>query len=95
MNEEVSRFKNISKICQADPSKFPSLCTPPDNRRKNTVMKHDKSLYENALIDRDYVVKTMVENRGYCPNGIQSNFREHVQAGFSKKIRPLENSVHF
>ena len=82
MSEEVSRFKEISKICQADFSKFPPLCTPPDNRRNNAHWKHDKNLNENVLVDRDYVVKTMVENRGYCPTGIQENFREHVQAGF-------------
>ena len=59
-------------MCEKDATS----CRPPDNR--NGKEKRDPDIIEFTKVDRDYVVQTMADNRGYCPYGLQRAFREHT-----------------
>lgn len=88
MEFEKQRFNDIADRCKSNPD----LCFPKDMRRNSE--KKNKNLTEYVQIDRDYVVKQMEDNRGYCGTGLQNIFREHQQMPFCVTKRGRDKKGH-
>ena len=85
MEMEKERFADLSRLCRVDkvkicrPREFVDEISPNESEELSKLFDTKKGLETKSdLVDPDYVIKKMEENKGSCFEGLQQDFRSKV-----------------